>query len=106
MKFYTTSYKIGQPSIKKINVGTNSDYMIGVKVYDQNGNPFSLDTESIALVDKNGDLYPEKIKNGYAAFVMSSNDEENDKYFTVKMRKEGKKTSETVIAIYTKYMAA
>lgn len=70
MKLYTLEYDCNKPAVQQINVPTNTDYKVGVKIR-RNGEIQSLGTDSITL----GGLSADADKtNGYVTFTKSTGD--------------------------------
>lgn len=71
MKLYTLNYDCNRPTPQQINVPTNTDYKLGVKVR-RNGEIQNLTPNSVKL----GTLSADQIKtNGYVTFTLSASDE-------------------------------
>lgn len=70
MKFYTLTYDANLPTTQQVNVPTNTDYKLGVKVR-RNGEIQNLSPESVTL----GTLSADSDKtNGYVTFTLSAGD--------------------------------
>lgn len=70
MKIYTLTYDCNAPAKQQINVPTNTDYKVGIKV-KRNGQIQNLSPESVTL----GTLSADADKtNGYVTFTMSATD--------------------------------
>ena len=70
MKLYTLNYDCNRPTPQQINVPTNTDYKIGIKV-KRNGAYQSLKPAEITLGALSAD---EDDVNGYTTFTMSAGD--------------------------------
>lgn len=70
MNFYTLTYDANLPTKQQINVPTNTDYKLGIKVR-RNGEIQNLSPESVTL----GGLSADPVKtNGYVTFTLSAGD--------------------------------
>lgn len=70
MKIYTLDFDCNTPTKQQINVPTNTDYKIGVKVV-RNGEILDLDPEDVTL----GSLSADADKtNGYVTFTKAAGD--------------------------------
>ena len=70
MNFYTLTYDADLPAAQQVNIPTNTDYKLGVKVR-RNGQIQNLNPESVTLGTLSADT--EKT-NGYVTFTLSSDD--------------------------------
>lgn len=70
MKLYNLTYDCNNPVVQQINVPTNTDYIVGVKVL-RDGNIQNLGTNSVKLGTLSADA--EKV-NGYVTFTLSAGD--------------------------------
>lgn len=71
MNFYTLTYDANLPTKQQVNIPTNTDYKIGVKVV-RNGELLDLNPEDVTL----GALSADATKtNGYVTFTRSAGDE-------------------------------
>lgn len=70
MKFYTLEYNANLPTKQQVNIPTNTDYRIGVKV-TKNGQVLDIDPSEITLGGKAADATK---TNGYVTFTMASGD--------------------------------
>lgn len=70
MKLYTLEYDCNSPVVQQINVPTNTDYKLGIKV-KRNGEIQSLSPDSVTLGGLSADA--EKT-NGYVTFTKSTSD--------------------------------
>lgn len=68
MNFYTLTYDANLPTKQQINVPTNTDYKLGVKVV-RNGEILDLDPEDVTLGSLSADA---KKTNGYVTFTKAS----------------------------------
>lgn len=73
MNFYTLTYDANLPTKQQVNIPTNSDYKVGVKVV-KNGELLDLDPEDVTLGALSADA--EKT-NGYVTFTKEAGDAEN-----------------------------
>lgn len=71
MKFYTLDFDCNAPVTQQVNVPTNTDYKIGVKVRS-NGEQIDLDPADVTLGTLSADA--EKT-NGYVTFTKAAGDE-------------------------------
>ncbi len=71
MKLYTLTYDCNRPTKQQINVPTNTDYKLGVKIY-KNDEEQILEPTEVALGNLSAD--PEKT-NGYVTFTQATGDE-------------------------------
>lgn len=71
MNFYTLTYDANLPTTQQINVPTNTDYKLGVKVRS-NGELLDLDPADVTLGTLSADA---KKTNGYVTFTRSAGDE-------------------------------
>lgn len=107
MKLNTITYQDGKPSFKQINAPTNSNYAIGIKVNDKDGEEIPLSAPDIQLVDGENVLSPSKMKNGYVLFLMESGNEPVDRKYDVKVNVSGKETEpKQVFTLTAKKMGA
>lgn len=73
MNFYTLTYDANLPTKQQINVPTNTDYKVGIKVR-RNGEIQNLSPNSVML----GTLSADNTKtNGYVTFTLSAGDNAN-----------------------------
>lgn len=70
MKFYTLEYNANLPTRQQVNIPTNTDYRIGVKV-TKNGEVLDIDPSEITLGGKAADATK---TNGYVTFTLASGD--------------------------------
>ena len=70
MKFYNLTFDCNNPTKQQINIPTNTDYMVGVKV-TRNGEQSNLATNEVTLDNLSADT--EKT-NGYVTFTESAGD--------------------------------
>lgn len=70
MKLYTTRYDANAPSRQQINIPTNTNYMVGVKV-DKNGRECLLKPEEVKL---DGQDAEDTKLDGYVIFNLASDD--------------------------------
>ncbi len=71
MNFYTLTYDANLPTTQQINVPTNTDYKLGVKVRS-NGELLDLDPADVTLGALSADA--EKT-NGYVTFTKAAGDD-------------------------------
>lgn len=71
MKFYTLEYDCNAPTVQQLNIPTNSDYRVGVKV-TLNGVEQPLKPSEVTMGGLSAD---EGVVNGYVTFSKSSGDE-------------------------------
>lgn len=79
MNFYTLTYDANLPTTQQINVPTNTDYKVGVKVR-RNGELLDLDPEDVTLGALSADA--EKT-NGYVTFTKEAGDEASMEMFNL-----------------------
>lgn len=79
MNFYTLTYDANLPTKQQLNIPTNTDYKIGVKVRS-NGEQIDLDPEDVTLGTLSADA--EKT-NGYVTFTRSAGDEASMEMFNL-----------------------
>lgn len=70
MKFYTLTYNCNTPTTQQINVPTNTDYKVGIKVL-RNGKEQNLKPAEVTLGTLSAD---EGDVNGYTTFTFSAGD--------------------------------
>lgn len=70
MKFYNLKFNANAPAAQQINVPTNTDYKLGVKVI-QNGKELELSSSNVVLDNLSAD---EQKTNGYLTFTLSADD--------------------------------
>lgn len=70
MKFYTLDFDCNQPTVQQVNVPTNSDYKVGIKV-KRNGEIQNLKPAEVTLGTLSAD---EGDVNGYTTFTFSAGD--------------------------------
>lgn len=71
MKFYTLTYDANQPTVQQVNIPTNTDYKLGIKV-KRNGAYQNLKPAEVTLGTLSAD---EGDINGYTTFTFSAGDE-------------------------------
>ena len=71
MNFYTLTYDANLPTTQQLNIPTNTDYKIGVKVV-KNGELLDLDPEDVTLGALSADA---ELTNGYLTFTKAAGDE-------------------------------
>ena len=74
MKLYTLEFNCNTPTTQQVNIPTNTDYMVGIKV-TKNGGVLDIDPSEITLGGTAADATK---TNGYVTFTMASGD--NAKY--------------------------
>ena len=77
MKFYTLNYNCNVPTTQQINVPTNTDYKVGIKV-TRNGKEQNLKPAEVKLYTGNSTEYispDDELTNGYMTFTRSTEDE-------------------------------
>ena len=84
MKFTTLTYNANQPTIQQVNIPTNSDYKIGMKV-KRNGEVQRLSPSDFTITDTDGNtLSVDSNKtNGYETITKASGDEATFKQYGV-----------------------
>ena len=88
MNFYTLEYDCNTPTVQQINVPTNSDYKIGMKV-KRNGSVQSIKPSEFTITGTDGTTLsadPEKT-NGYVTITKDSGDNASFKQFGVHINK-------------------
>lgn len=73
MKLYTVTYDCNTPTVQRLNIPTNTDYKVGVKIV-KNGEVLDIDPEDMTLGATTADA--EKL-NGYVTFTKSTGAEAN-----------------------------
>lgn len=73
MKLYTITYDCNTPTVQRLNIPTNTDYKVGVKIV-KNGEVLDIDPEDMTLGATTADA--EKL-NGYITFTKSTGAEAN-----------------------------
>lgn len=71
MKFYTLTYDCNRPTKQQINVPTNSDFKVGVKIF-RNDEEQMIEPTEVTLGNLSAD--PEKL-NDYVTFTQATGDE-------------------------------
>lgn len=71
MKFYTLTYNCNTPTTQQINVPTNTDYKVGIKVV-RNGKEQNLKPAEVTLGTLSAD---QDDINGYTTFTLSAGDD-------------------------------
>lgn len=71
MNFYTLTYDANLPTTQQINVPTNTDYKLGVKVRS-NGELLDLDPADVTLGALSADA---ELEDGYVTFTKAAGDE-------------------------------
>ena len=79
MKFYTLTYNCNTPTTQQINVPTNTDYKIGIKVL-RNGKEQNLRASEVTLGTLSAD---QDDINGYLTFTSSSGDDASMSHDTI-----------------------
>lgn len=77
MKLYTLEYDCNKPAVQQINVPTNTDYKVGIKV-TKNGTEQNLKPAEVKLYTGNSTDYISpnaELTNGYMTFTRSTEDE-------------------------------
>lgn len=82
MKFYTLEYDCNAPTVQQLNIPTNSDYRVGVKV-TLNGVEQPLKPSEVTMGGLSAD---EELVNGYVTFSKSSGDEASYTQETIEIR--------------------
>lgn len=70
MKLYTLEFNCNTPTTQQVNIPTNTDFMIGIKV-TKNGEVLDIDPEEMTLGGKEADAMK---TNGYVTFTSASGD--------------------------------
>lgn len=70
MNFYTLTYDANLPTKQQINVPTNTDYKIGVKVV-RNGDLVALKPSDVTLGTLSADA---ELEDGYVTFTKAAGD--------------------------------
>lgn len=71
MNFYTLTYDANRPAAQQVNVPTNTDYKIGVKVV-RNGDLVTLKSSDVTLGTLSADV---ELEDGYVTFTKTAGDE-------------------------------
>lgn len=88
MNFYTLDYDCNTPTVQQINIPTNTDYKVGMKVR-RNGEIQNLSPDNFTITDIDGNtLSADADKtNGYVTFTKSSGDDASFKQYGVHIDK-------------------
>lgn len=70
MKLYTLAYSANTPTRQQVNVPTNTDYMVGVKI-EKNGRLLDLSPSDVTLDGLSADI---EMTNGYVTFTNAAGD--------------------------------
>lgn len=73
MKLYTITYDCNTPTVQRLNIPTNTDYKVGVKIV-KDGEVLDIDPEDMTLGATSADA--DKL-NGYVTFTKSTGAEAN-----------------------------
>lgn len=84
MKLYTLNFNANAPTTQQINVPTNTNYKVGVKVV-QNGETLDLDPADFTLGALSAD---EELTNGYVTFTKAAGDEASYVQETISVKHE------------------
>lgn len=88
MKLYTLDYNCNMPVTQQVNVATNTDAKIGIKV-QKNGEYLSLDGSTLSVVTPDSTISADaELTNGYVTFPISIGDEPRLTQDTVVVNKE------------------
>ena len=71
MNIYTLTYDANLPTKQQVNIPTNTDYKVGIKMR-KNGEMVELDTSGVTLETLSADTVK---TNGYVTFTESAGDE-------------------------------
>lgn len=71
MKFYNLKFNANAPATQQINIPTNTDYKLGIKV-TKDGKELELKADEATF---NGKAADEDKTNGYLTFTLSAGDE-------------------------------
>lgn len=83
MNFLTLEYDCNMPVTQQINVPTNSDYKVGIKV-KKDGEIQTVPSSTVKLIHGDTTLSADAEKtNGYVTFTRSANDNASCKEYTV-----------------------
>lgn len=83
MNFYTLEYDCNTPTTQQINIPTNTDYKVGMKV-KKDGETQTVPPKTVKLVYGDTTLSADAEKtNGYVTFTRSSDDNASCKEYTV-----------------------
>ena len=88
MNFYTLTYDADLPAVQQVNIPTNSDYKVGMKV-KRNGSVQSIKPSEFTITVQDGTVLsadPEKT-NGYVTITKASGDEATFKQYGVHIDK-------------------
>lgn len=88
MNFYTLTYDVDLPAVQQVNVPTNSDYKIGMKV-KRNGSVQSIKPSEFTITAQDGTtLSADSEKtNGYVTITKASGDNASFKQYGVHIDK-------------------
>lgn len=88
MKLYTLDYDCNMPVTQQVNVATNTDAKIGIKV-QKNGEYLELDGSTLSVVTPSTTISADtELTNGYVTFPISIGDEPSLTQDTVVVNKE------------------
>ena len=74
MKLYTLDYNCNQPLTQQVNIATNTDAKIGIKV-QKDGEYLNLDGSTLSVVTPNATISADaELTNGYVTFPISTPD--------------------------------
>lgn len=79
MNFYTLTYDANLPTKQQVNIPTNTDYKIGVKVV-RNGELVALKSSDVTLGTLSADA---NLEDGYVTFTKASGDEASMEMFNL-----------------------
>ena len=84
MKFTTLTYNANQPTVQQVNIPTNSDYKVGMKV-KRNGEVQSIKPSEFTLTSEDGTTIPVDADktNGYVTITKASGDNASFKQYGV-----------------------
>lgn len=75
MKLYTLDYNCNQPLTQQVNIATNTDAKLGIKV-QKNGEYLELDGSTLSVVTPNTTISADaELTNGYVTFPISIGDD-------------------------------
>ena len=88
MKLYTLDYNCNQPLTQQVNIATNTDAKIGIKV-QKDGQYLNLDGSTLSVVTPNATIpADEELTNGYVTFPITTPDTASYVQDTVVVNKE------------------
>lgn len=103
MNFYTLTYDDSRPAKQQVNIPTNSDYKIGIKVFSHKneGKPNIVMVDAPRIIAEDLNIFPTQVSlvaddgttisadseivNGYVTFSLKSGDNSSFRNYKVKI---------------------